>query len=220
MAINLTKGQTINLDKDKNDLSQVTIGLGWKTRQQGGGGFFKKMFAAKEAEFDLDAIAFLLDGSEKVANIGVEKDMGGGRRVGLQDGDVIFYNNLRHPSGTVWHTGDERSGGAGSKDDEQIIVKLNALPEEISKIIFLVTIYQGHKNNQHFGMVEGAYIRAADAKGTEIARYNLSADANYDKKCSMIFGEVYRKDGAWKFRAIGDAHHTDSFVEYLKELTY
>jgi tellurium resistance protein TerD len=216
MAINLSKGQTINLNKDTHDLSKVTIGLGWKVRQKGGG-FFSKMFAAKEAEFDLDAIAFMLNADEKIGNIGVEKDMGGGNRRGLQDGDVIFYNNLRHPSGTVWHTGDERAGGAGAKDDEQIIVKLNELPAHYSKLLFLVTIYQGHKNLQHFGMVEGAYIRAVDAKGVEIARYNLSADATYDKKCSMVFGEVYRKDGGWKFRAQGNAHHTDSFVEFLKE---
>ncbi|MEM0997030.1 MAG: TerD family protein [Bacteroidota bacterium] len=216
MAINLTKGQTVNLSKDKYDLSKVTIGLGWKVRQQGGS-FFGKMFGTKQAEFDLDAIAFLLNEQGKVANIGVKKDIGGGRQRGLQDGDVIFYHNLRHTSGTVWHTGDERVGGAGSSDDEQIIVKLNEVPDRYHKLLFLVTIYQGHKNSQHFGMVEGAYIRAVDARGEEIARYNLDSEAAYDQKCSMLFGEVYRKDGGWKFRATGNAQTTDSFVEFLKQ---
>ena len=216
MAINLKKGQTINLDKNTHDLSQLTLGLGWKVRQKGGG-FFKKMFAAKEAEFDLDALAFLLGENGKVNNLGVEKVLPNGQKLGLQDGDVIFYNNLRHPSGAIWHTGDERTGGGGNKDDEQIIVRLDAIPAHIDKLLFLVTIYQGQKNNQHFGMVEGAYIRAVDAKGVEIARYDLSGDASYDQKCSMVFGEVYRNAGSWKFRALGNAQHSDSFIEVLKQ---
>ena len=60
-------------------------------------------------------------------------------------------------------------------------------------------------------------MRAIDAKGKEIARYPLSADPSYAGRCTMVFGEVYRKDGGWKFRALGDAHPSDSFVEVLKK---
>lgn len=214
MAINLQKGQSINLDKNVNDLSQVTIGLGWKIRSKKKG-FFGKMFGPEEPEFDLDAIAFMLDDQDKVRNFGYEKDLGGGRRIGLVDSDVIFFNNLRHPSGTVWHTGDELSGGTGG-DDERIVVKLDQIPPQYNKVLFLVTIYQGRTRNQHFGQVEGAFIRAVDNKGTEIARYSLSDDPSYDNQCSMVFGEVYRKDGNWKFRATGNAYYSDSFVEILK----
>lgn len=218
MAINLSKGQTINLDKNEHDLSQVTIGLGWKIRQKKKG-FFGKLLGPAEAEFDLDALAFLLDEQDKVRNLGTQRDMGGGRVVGLQGADVVFFNNLRHPSGAVWHTGDDLTGGTGG-DDERIIVKLNELPPTYHKILFLVTIYQGIQKNQNFGQVDNAFIRAVDAKGKEIARYNLSSDASYDGKCSMVFAEVYRKGSDWKFRALGQAYDSDSFVDILRNYVY
>jgi len=217
MAINLSKGQTINLDKNTNDLSQVTIGLGWKIRQKKKG-FFGKLLAAAEPEFDLDALAFVLDDQEKVRNLGTQQNIGG-RTVGLQGADVIFFNNLRHPTGAIWHTGDDLTGGSGG-DDERIIVKLDEIPAMYQKILFLVTIYQGRQKKQHFGQVENAFIRAVDNKGQEIARYNLSAEPGYDNKCSMVFGEVYRKDGGWKFRALGNAYDSDSFVDILRNYVY
>jgi tellurium resistance protein TerD len=220
MAINLVKGQTIDLRKgDKGetyDLSEVTIGLGWDVRKHSSGGFFSKLLSGgeEEQEYDLDAIAFLLDASGKVANLGrtVEQN---GRQIGLYEGDIIYFNSMRHPSGNIWLTGDNRTG-AGDGDDEQIIVRLDSLDQRYQKVVFLVSIYHGRANHQHFGMVENAFIRAVDRHGKEIAKFNISGDATYNGMCSMIFAEVYRKDGTWKFRAIGEPHQTDSFVELLK----
>lgn len=222
MAINLQKGQTIDLRKnDKGesiyDLSSVTIGLGWDVRKKDGG-FLGKLFGGKEEEYDLDAIAFLMDGNGKVANLGrtVQRN---GRQIILYEGDVIYFNSMKHPSGHIWLTGDNRTG-AGDGDDEQIIVKLDSLDQKYQKILFVVSIYQGRQNNQHFGMVENAFIRAVDAKGKEIAKFNLSGDATMNGMCSMIFSEVYRHNGDWKFRAIGEPYQTDSFVEILKKYVY
>jgi len=218
MAINLVKGQTIDLRKnDKGesfDLSKVTMGLGWDVRQKNTG-FLGKLFGPKEEEFDLDAIAFLLDGNDKIMNLGRTVNQNG-RQVGLFEGDVIFFNSMRHPSGNIWLTGDNRTG-AGDGDDEQIIVKLDALNPIYQKIVFVVSIYQGRQNNQHFSMVENAFIRAVDAKGKEITRYSLSGDASLNGMCTMVFAEAYRKDDGWKFRAIGEPHPTDSFLEVLKK---
>lgn len=218
MAINLVKGQTIDLRKnDKGesfDLSKVTMGLGWDVRQKNAG-FLGKLFGPKEEEFDLDAIAFLLDGNDKIMNLGRTVNQNG-RQVGLFEGDVIFFNSMRHPSGNIWLTGDNRTG-AGDGDDEQIIVKLDALDPIYQKIVFVVSIYQGRQNNQHFSMVENAFIRAVDAKGKEITRYSLSGDASLNGMCTMVFAEAYRKDDGWKFRAIGEPHPTDSFLEVLKK---
>ncbi|MFV0178659.1 TerD family protein [Empedobacter falsenii] len=213
MAINLKKGQTIDLrknDRGENvyDLSKVTIGLGWDVRQKKSG-FLGKLFGGGDEEYDLDAIAFLLDDNGKVANLGNK----------LINGDVIFFNSLRHNSGSIWLTGDNRTG-AGDGDDEQIIVLLDSLDQKYTKILFLVTIYQGQKNNQHFGMIDNAFIRAVDAKGKEIAKFSLSGDQSMNGKCSMIFSELYRHNGEWKFRAIGDAHQTDNFVDHLVNYTY
>jgi tellurium resistance protein TerD len=212
MAINLQKGQTIDLrknDKGENiyDLSSVTMGLGWDVRKKKTsflGGLFG---GGKEEEYDLDAIAFLLDSNNKVTNRGNEKLIGG---------DVVFFNSLRHNSGHIWLTGDNRTG-AGDGDDEQIIVKLDSLDSKYQKIVFVVSIYKGRINNQHFGMIDNAFIRAVDNKGKEIAKFSLSGDAAYNGMCSMVFAELYRKDNSWKFRAIGEPYVSDSFVEILKQ---
>ncbi len=200
MAIRLQKGQTINLSKEQYDLSQVTIGLGWDVRKEKRG-----LFSPKVEDYDLDAIAFLLDCDGKVADLG-EKLIGG---------DVIFYNSLKHSSGSIWLTGDNRTG-EGDGDDEQIICLLNKIPQRYDRILFIVTIYQGIQKKQHFGMVENAFIRAIDARGTEMTRFDLSTDSSYNSKHSMIFAELYRRGDEWKFRAIGDPEDTDTFVEILK----
>jgi tellurium resistance protein TerD len=222
MAINLVKGQTIDLRKNDQgesfDLSTVTIGLGWDIRKKSGG-LFGKLLGGKEEEFDLDAIAFLLDKNGKVADLGKTTRTSDGRNLSLYQGDVIFFNSMKHPSGNIWLTGDNRTG-AGDGDDEQIIVKLDSLDPKFEKILFIVSIYQGRQRNQHFGGVENAFIRAVDNKGKEIAKFNLSGDATYNNMCSMIFAEVYRKDGTWKFRALGDPQPADSFVEILKSYVY
>jgi len=218
MAINLQKGQTIDLRKNSNsdtefDLSQVTIGLGWDVRQTKKG-FFGKLLGGQEEEYDLDAVAFLLDDQDKIADIGRTVSIEG-RSVGLYGGDIIYFNSLQHPSGNIWLTGDNRTG-AGDGDDEQIIVKLDALDQKYKKIVFIVQIYQGRQNNQHFGMVENAFIRAVDKRGKEITRYSLSGDHSFDNKYSMVFSELYRHNGDWKFRAIGEPYPTDNFVDLMK----
>ncbi|HEY8931003.1 MAG TPA: TerD family protein [Mucilaginibacter sp.] len=222
MAINLVKGQTIDLRKNDGgegyDLSSVTIGLGWDLRQhKSTGGFLGKLFGGdeEETEYDLDAIAFLLDKNGKVANTGRTVQASNGRNISLYEGDVVYFNSMKHPSGHIWLTGDNRTG-AGDGDDEQIIVKLDSLDQRYERILFIVAIYQGRKNNQHFGMVENAFIRAVDNRGKEIARFSLSGDSTYNGMCSMTFAEVYRRDGSWKFRALGDPHPTDNFLEILK----
>ncbi len=206
MAINLQKGQTINLEKGQYDLSRVIIGLGWDVRKKGG---FLGFGAKADEDYDLDAIAFLLDENGKVASLGDK----------LIGSDVIFFNNLVHPSRNIWLTGDNRTG-AGDGDDEQIVVNLDALGPQYHKILFLVTIYEGSKKGQHFGMIENAFIRAVDARGQEMGRYSLSGDATFNNKRSLIFAEVYRRDGGWKFRALGNPMDTDSFVDILRMHVY
>ncbi len=222
MAINLVKGQTIDLRKndkgDSYDLSTVTIGLGWDVRKKPSGLFGGLLGGGKQEEYDLDAIAFLLDSNDKVSNLGRTVQNNNGQNIGLYEGDIVFFNSMKHPSGHIWLTGDNRTG-AGDGDDEQIIVKLDSLESKYQKILFVVAIYQGKQNNQHFGMVENAFIRAVDKKGKEIVKFSLSGDSTYNGMCSMVFAEVYRKDGSWKFRAVGDPYHYDSFVEILKKYT-
>ena len=208
MVLSLKKGEGVSLRKEENDLSQITMGLGWDMADPvQKKGFFTALFAAKPADYDLDAVAFILDGNGKVASLGAQNDLIGG--------DVVFFNSQQHPSGHIWLTGENRTG-VGDGDDEQIIVKLNSLSEKYQRIVFVVSIYEGRKRGQHFGQLKNAFIRAVDSKGKELCRYEISGDSNYDNMCSMTFAEATREAGGWRFKAIGEAHGTDTFVDILK----
>ena len=180
MSVSLQKGQKVSLSKDNAGLSKVMIGLGWDEVQQKKKGFF----SAKPQDIDCDASAFLLiDGK-------------------LRDKkDIVYFGNLRHPSGTVQHMGDNLTG-AGEGDDEQILVDLAQVPSEYDRIVVVVNIYQAVQRKQHFGLIQNAFIRLVDGRNnTEMCRYNLTDD--YSGMTAIIFGEVYRHNGEWKFNAIG-----------------
>ena len=179
MSISLQKGQKVSLSKENAGLSQVLVGLGWDEAQPKGG-----FFAPKPKPIDCDASALLL------------------RNGKLRDkADLIYFGNLSHMSGTVQHMGDNLTG-AGEGDDEQILVDLARMPEEYDRIVIVVNIYQALKRKQHFGMIQNAFIRLVDAKNNrEMCKYNLTE--NYSGMTAMIFGEIYRHNGEWKFNAIG-----------------
>jgi stress response protein SCP2 len=204
MSILLQRGESVTLDRTRHDLSRLTIALGWRIRPRSG--FLSWLFRSGGRDFDLDAIAFLLDAEDRVPNLGNER---------LQGGDVVFFNNLRHASGAVIHSGDNLVGGAGIEDNEQILVKLDELDKRFVKILFVVSIYQGEERGQHFGDIDRAFIRAVDGQGQEIARFNLSAE--YELMRTVVFGEVARTDDGWQFSAVGRAYSTDSFVDLLRD---
>ena len=158
MAVSLGKGQGISLKKTENNLSQVTIGLGWDIQEQKKG-FLGGLFGGKDADYDLDVVAFLVGQNGKVNNLG--RDTQG--NVTLQNGDVVFFNNQRHSSGHIWLTGDNRTG-AGDGDDEQIVVKLNDLGQQYHKVVFVVQIYNGASNQQHFGQVKNASLKMVSGR--------------------------------------------------------
>ena len=211
MAVSLGKGQGISLKKTENNLSQVTIGLGWDIQEQKKG-FLGCLFGGKNADYDLDVVAFLVGQNGKVNNLG--RDTQG--NVTLQNGDVVFFNNQRHSSGHIWLTGDNRTG-AGDGDDEQIVVKLNDLGQQYHKVVFVVQIYNGASNQQHFGQVKNAFIRAVDTTGKEMVRFDLSGTGQYDQQRSLLFAELVREPTGWKFNAVGQPSSSDSFVEWLKQ---
>ncbi|MFB2538206.1 MULTISPECIES: TerD family protein [unclassified Acinetobacter] len=200
MAVTLAKGQGISLKKSEYDLSKVVIGLGWDMKKQG---FFSKLMG--KGEYDLDVAAFLLDGQGRIANLSED----------MASSDIVFYNNLKHFSSAIWLTGDNRTG-AGDGDDEQIIVRLNDLSPQYQRIVFIVQIYNGIKNKQHFGEVDNAFIRAVDANGKEMVRFNLSTHQQYAGQCSLLFAELVRNGSHWDFNAIGESSPADSFVSWLQ----
>jgi Uncharacterized proteins involved in stress response, homologs of TerZ and putative cAMP-binding protein CABP1 len=180
MSVNLQKGQKVDLTKGNAGLRRVMVGLGWDAAEQQGG-----LFGGRTQDIDCDAIAFLLNSEGKVES----------------SSDVVFFNNLRHMSGCVLHQGDNLTG-EGEGDDEQIMVDLAGLPPKYERIVILVSIYKATDRGQHFGMIRNAFIRLVDAdKNKELCIYNLSE--NYSGMTALVFGELYRYKGEWKFNAVG-----------------
>ena len=178
MSVSLSKGGNVSLTKEAPGLSAVNVGLGWDARTTSG------------ADFDLDASALLVDPGSKI----------------LSDQYFVFFNNLTSPDGSVEHTGDNLTG-EGEGDDEMIKVNLAAVPAECAKIVFPVSIYDAETRGQSFGQVRNAFIRVVNqADDREITRYDLSEDASTET--AMIFGELYRNQNEWKFRAVGQGYST------------
>jgi tellurium resistance protein TerD len=174
--VSLSKGQNVSLSKEDPSLKKVLVGLGWDPRGTDG------------AEFDLDASVFLLNAAGKVRG----------------DSDFVFYNNKTGGSGSIEHTGDNRTG-QGEGDDESIKVQLPLVPSDVEKMVFVVTIHEADKRRQNFGQVGGAFIRIVnDETGREVARFDLSEDASTE--VAMLFGELYRNNGEWKFKAVGQGY--------------
>ncbi|MCH7378806.1 MULTISPECIES: TerD family protein [Acinetobacter] len=176
MAISLNKGGNLSLSKTDPNLVRILIGLGWDERATDG------------AAFDLDASAFLLTATGKVRG----------------DHDFIFYNQLKSQDGSVEHTGDNRSG-QGDGDDETLLVDLSKVSPEIEKIAITVTIHDAQTRGQNFGQIANAFIRVVNQDtNVEVVRFDLAED--YSTETAMVFGEVYRHNGEWKFKAVGQGY--------------
>ena len=172
--VNLSKGQKVDLTKTNPGLTKIMVGLGWDVNKYDGG-----------SEFDLDAAAFLLGADGKASS----------------EADFIFYNNKEHASGSVTHMGDNKTG-EGEGDDEVINIDLSAVPANIDKIDFTVTIFEADERNQNFGQVNNAYIRILNQEnGEELIHFDLGED--FSIETAVVVAELYRHNGEWKFNAIG-----------------
>ncbi len=177
MAIQLSKGQRIDLTKNDPGLKKITIGLGWDVKHFDGG-----------QDYDLDASVFLLDATGKCRN----------------ELDFIFYNNLQSPDGSVVHTGDNRTG-EGDGDDESINIDLPNVPKNVERIAITVTIHDADVRGQNFGQISNAFVRLVNEEtGSEILRYDLGED--FSIETALVFCEIYRHNGEWKFSAIGSGY--------------
>lgn len=187
MSVNLVKGQKINLSKEvTGGLTKIMVGLGWDA--------VKKGFFGSKPDIDCDASAIILGKDGKYRT-------------------CVYYGDRSAESKCVYHHGDNLTGD-GDGDDEQITVDLANITDKVEKIVFVVNIYNCVARKQDFGLVKNAYIRLVDeSTGKEICKYNLSDD--YAGKTAMVFAEVYKKDGEWKFNAIGQGTNDSSISEFI-----
>ena len=179
MAVSLTKGQRVSLEKISPGLSEVFIGLGWDVKATDTG-----------SDFDLDSSLFLLGANEKL----------------ISDNHFIFYNNLTSPDPdkSVQHMGDNLTG-AGEGDDEVIKINLKKVPNDVQKILVTVTIHEAQQRHQNFGQVQNSFVRIVNAQTQqEAVRYDLVED--YSIETALIMAELYRKDGEWRLNAVGSGY--------------
>lgn len=187
MAINLKKGESINLSKREPTLRIIRVGLGWDKSNSGG------------ADFDLDVSVFVCQ-----LNAAKEPKL-------LGDDYFVFYNNKQSPDGAVTHSGDNRSGN-GAGDDESIIVDLSKIHANGQEISFVVTIHEADARRQSFGQIQNAYIRLYDGDKV-VADYDL--DAMFSNETAVQFGSFFKLDNEWLFKAVGAGYclTLNDFVE-------
>ena len=186
MSINLSKGERINLSKEAPGLKNAGIGLGWDTNATDTGG-----------AFDLDASVFMLGSTGKIPS----------------DKCLVFYNNKQSPDNSVIHLGDSTTG-EGVGDDETVTVDLTKVDAAVQEIVFVVTIHEAESRRQNFGQVRNAFIRIYDTTtNTEVLKYDL--DEDFSRETAIEFGKLYKKDGEWRFQAVGQGYNSglQSFVD-------
>lgn len=206
MSINLQKGQRIDLTKGNVGLNEIMVGLGWDPveQQKSGGGFLSGLFgggsSSNTANIDCDASVILLKDERLVSRE-----------------DIVYFGNLKVLNGAVTHTGDNLTG-AGDGDDEQILVTLKSIPADYTRLVFVVNIYDAANRNQHFGMIQNAFIRIVNkATNEELLKYSLTD--SYANQRTLIIGEIYRHGGEWKFSATGEGTQDNSIGEVVKKYT-
>ena len=201
MAINLQKGQRVDLTKGNPGLTKIMVGLGWDPVQSGGGGkLFGGLFGGggSSSNVDCDASVIMLGANDKLQH----------------NKDVIYFGNLKSNDGSVQHSGDNLTGD-GDGDDEQIMIDLSRVPANIQKLVFVVNIYDCVKRKQHFGMIHNAFIRVVNpTTNQELLHYNLTD--NYSGLTCLVTGEIYRHGNEWKFAAIGSGTNAASLSEVVR----
>jgi tellurium resistance protein TerD len=167
----------INLQKGQREIinaPKFTIGLGWDTNSSSTG-----------SGFDLDASVFVLGENKKI----------------LSDKHFIFYNNLKTPDGSIEHTGDNLTGD-GDGDDEQIKVDLSVIDSNATEICIVVTIHDAENRRQNFGQVRNSFVRIFNPDtNVDIVKYELEED--FSIETAVEFGRIYKRNGEWKFEAVG-----------------
>lgn len=179
----------INLQKGQREnlnAQKFTIGLGWDTNASSTG-----------AAFDLDASVFILGANSKLVG----------------DDYFVFYNNAKSPDGAVTHTGDNLTGD-GDGDDESILVDLSKINSAVQEICVVVTIHDAVDRKQNFGQVRNSFIRVVDEQNNVLVKYEL--DEDFSVETAIEFGRIYKKEGQWKFEAVG-AGMKGGLEDYLKK---
>jgi tellurium resistance protein TerD len=176
-VFHLKRGEQVNLTRLDPTLRNIMIGLGWD------------VIGFESDPPDLDVSVFLLDKNDKT-------------RV---DEDFVFYNNLKTPDGAIEHMGDNRTG-AGDGDDENVRIELNEIPYEISRVMFVISIYEADLKEQSFRSVRNLFLRIVNEEtGIELMRFNLDKEFEESPSSTAVkVGFLERSGPNWFFEGLGE----------------
>jgi len=175
--VRVKKGEEINITRLDPTIREITVGVGWDLR------------AFEGDPIDVDASVFLLDKFDKTR----------------QDEDFVFYNNGAGREGAVRHMGDSRTG-AGDGDDEKIVIDLMALPFEVVKISFVLSIYDLDMNSNNFTMVKNVYFRIVNNE-TTLETFRFELDSEMGDGTALLIGHMERVGSDWIYKAAGEPIH-------------
>ena len=184
MAINLQKGQRINLEKSNGSkLQNVCVGINWGAIEKKG--FFGN---TKKEAVDLDASCALYDDNKNLI-------------------EIIYFGNLKSKDGSIAHSGDDLTGDMGGDDgldNEIITLDFSRLNSSCSYVAFVLNSFQGHD----FGTIPFASIRIYEGTTTRVnevfATFDIANGSGFAGHVSMVMGVFYKKNSEWKFNAIGE----------------
>lgn len=184
MALNLTKGDKLNLEKsDGRALTQFCVGLNW-------GVIVKQDFLGRKTKenVDLDASAALFDANNQLI-------------------EIVYFAKRASSDGAIQHSGDDVIGdtdGDDGLDNEIITVNLTRFQPKVDKVVFILNSFKG----QDFATIPYAHIRIYEGTPERVqsvfATFNIAADAKFKGFVSMIMGKLYKRKGVWKFETIGE----------------
>ena len=182
MSINLQKGERISLfNSNGNRLQEFCVGANWGSIERRG------IFGtSKRVSVDLDLSVGLFNSHNRLVN-------------------TIYFGNLNTKG--IQHSGDDLTGdieGNDGLDNEVMSINLREVDPEINQIVFVLNSYRG----QDFSDIPFASIRLYEGSKNSVksifSNYNVASDNQFSGYVSLILGKLYRRNGEWKFSAIGE----------------
>lgn len=216
MAINLQKGQRINLKKETGvELKQFCVGCNWGAVTKPG--FLG--FGTKVVDVDLDLSCLMFDSQGKACDhiySNLYRFADRDPKLGLPNGKLDSFDKALH------HTGDDRTGdqdGDDGLDNEIITVDLQRVNPSVSQIVFFLNIYNNEDFAGDFSEIPYASIRMYEGTASKVrsvfAQYDVATKMECAGKRGLIMGKLYKHNGEWKFAAIGDAFEDRSIVHTI-----
>ncbi|MBT2560539.1 TerD family protein [Pedobacter sp. ISL-68] len=200
MAINLQKGQRISLEKSNGSkLQNVCVGINWGAIEKKG--LFG--FGSSKEAVDLDGSCALYNENKQLL-------------------EVVYFGNLKSKNGSVKHSGDDLTGDMGGDDgldNEIITLDFSQLDANVNYVAFVLNSFRGHD----FGTIPFASIRIYEGTTKRVnevfAKFDIANGANFAGHVSMVMGVFYKKNGEWKFNAIGEPTKDKKLEDTVKTVT-